>query len=126
MKMKRATLLLVIFIFLLNFILIGGYFKYFLIPQLSTVIEANNEQLNINLNDILNDIENSASLYTTIDDFANNNNIDVPYKIAPRRSGDIAECYADPTRARELLNWEAELDLDCMVKSAYNFVSKNK
>ena len=77
MKMKRATLLLVIFIFLLNFILIGGYFKYFLIPQLSTVIEANNEQLNINLNDILNDIENSASLYTTIDDFANNNNIDV-------------------------------------------------
>ena len=39
MKMKKATLLLVIFIFLFNFILIAGYFKYFLIPQLSIAIE---------------------------------------------------------------------------------------
>ena len=54
------------------------------------------------------------------------NGIDVPYKIAPRRDGDIAECFADPTKARELLNWKAEKDLDDMVKSSYQFVLKNK
>lgn len=54
------------------------------------------------------------------------NRIDVPCKIAPRRDGDIAECFADPTKARELLNWKAEKDLDDMVKSSYQFVLKNK
>ena len=66
------------------------------------------------------------SVLDIVNAYKNTNNIDVPYKIAPRRSGDIAECYADPTKARELLNWEAKLDLDCMVKSAYNFITKNK
>lgn len=77
MKMKRATLLLVVFIFVFNFILIGGYFKYFLIPQLSLAIEANNEQLNMDLANLLKRIDTSASLYTTIDDFANEKKIDV-------------------------------------------------
>ena len=54
------------------------------------------------------------------------NNIDVPYKIVDRRDGDIAECFADPTKAKELLNWEAKLGLEDMVKSAYNFVINNK
>ena len=40
--------------------------------------------------------------------------IDVPYKIVDRRDGDIAECYADPTKAKELLNWEAKLGLEDM------------
>ncbi len=66
------------------------------------------------------------SVLDIVNAYKNTNGIDVPYKIAPRRSGDIAECYADPTLARDLLNWEAKLDLDCMVKSAYNFISKNK
>ena len=77
MKMKRATLLLVVFIFVFNFILIAGYFKYFLIPQLSYAIEANNEQLNKDLMEILGKINYSASLYTTIDDFAVKKDIDV-------------------------------------------------
>lgn len=77
MKMKKATLLMVIFIFIFNFILIAGYFKYFLIPQLSIAIEANNEQLNQDLITILDKIEYSASLYTTIDDFAKEKKIDV-------------------------------------------------
>ncbi len=38
----------------------------------------------------------------------------VKYKIAPRRPGDIAECYADPTKAREVLGWTAERDLKDM------------
>ena len=75
--MKRATLLLVIFIFIFNFILIGGYFKYFLIPQLSITIEANNEQLNSDLVTLLQDIDKSANLYTTVDDFAKKKKIDI-------------------------------------------------
>ena len=77
MKMKRATLILVVFIFVFNFILIAGYFRYFLIPQLSITIEANNEQLNLDLMNLMNEVEHSASLYTTIDDFANNKGIDI-------------------------------------------------
>ena len=54
------------------------------------------------------------------------NNVKIPYKIAPRRDGDIAECYADASRALELLNWSAEKNLDDMVKSAYNFIKNDK
>ena len=54
------------------------------------------------------------------------NNVNVPYKIAPRRSGDIAECYADASKAFEFLHWKAKYNLDDMLKSAYNYVNKNK
>ena len=50
---------------------------------------------------------------------------DVPYKIAPRRAGDIATCYADPTKAREELGWIAELSLDDMCKDSWNYIEKN-
>jgi UDP-glucose 4-epimerase len=42
----------------------------------------------------------------------------VPYQIAPRRAGDVAECYADPTRARTLLGFEAELGLAEMCRDS--------
>lgn len=54
------------------------------------------------------------------------NNIEIPYKIVDRRDGDIEECYADPSKAYELLNWKTEKTLDDMVKSAYNYVLNNK
>lgn len=38
----------------------------------------------------------------------------VPYRIAPRRPGDVAQCYADPSLAREMLGWRAALDVDAM------------
>lgn len=66
------------------------------------------------------------SVLEIVDAYKNGNSVEVPYKIAPRRDGDIAECFADPTRALELLNWKAEMNLDDMVKSAYNYVIKNK
>ncbi|MEM1332406.1 MAG: UDP-glucose 4-epimerase GalE [Actinomycetota bacterium] len=43
----------------------------------------------------------------------------VPYDIAPRRAGDPVATYADPSRAKELLGWEAEYGLDEIVDSAY-------
>ena len=57
--------------------------------------------------------------------FSEVNKVDVPYEIAPRRDGDIAMCYADTTKAKKVLNWEAKHTLNEMVESAYNFVCKN-
>jgi UDP-glucose 4-epimerase len=49
----------------------------------------------------------------------------VPYKIAPRRPGDIASCYADPKRASELLGWRAERGLNAMCADAWRWQSSN-
>ena len=49
----------------------------------------------------------------------------VTYKIAPRRAGDIAECYADVSKAKEELGWEAKYSLDDMCRDNWNFI-KNK
>ena len=50
----------------------------------------------------------------------------VAYKIAPRREGDIATCYAEPVKAREELGWVAEKSLDDMCRDSWNFIEKNK
>lgn len=49
----------------------------------------------------------------------------VPYKIAPRRSGDVASCYAEPQRAFELLGWRAERGLSAMCADAWRWQSGN-
>ena len=49
----------------------------------------------------------------------------VPYKIAPRRPGDIASCYADPQRALELLGWRAERGLSAMCADAWRWQHTN-
>lgn len=49
----------------------------------------------------------------------------VPYKIAPRRAGDIATCYADPKKAKEELGWEAKKDINDMCKDSWEYIQKN-
>ena len=49
----------------------------------------------------------------------------IKYEITPRRPGDIAECYADPSKAEKYLGWKAEKDLEQMCKDAWNFTKKN-
>jgi UDP-glucose 4-epimerase len=49
----------------------------------------------------------------------------VPYAIVGRRAGDIAECYADPTRAAELLGWRAELGIDAMCADGWRWQGGN-
>ena len=49
----------------------------------------------------------------------------VPYEIAPRRPGDVATCYADPARARELLGWEAARGIQEMCADAWRWQSMN-
>ena len=49
----------------------------------------------------------------------------VPYKIVDRRPGDIATCYADPTKAREVLGWEAQYNIEDMCRDLANWQKKN-
>lgn len=49
----------------------------------------------------------------------------VPYKIASRRAGDIATCYADPKKAKEELGWSAEKTLDDMCKDSWHYIENS-
>lgn len=63
------------------------------------------------------------SVLELVSTFERVNNIKIPYEICPRRSGDIAECYADPSYAKEKLNWEATKNLEEMCRDSYHYVS---
>jgi len=65
------------------------------------------------------------SVLDMVKSFEKVNNIKIPYKIVQRRAGDIATCYADPSLAKELLDWEAKRDLEQMCKDTWNWQSKN-
>ena len=49
----------------------------------------------------------------------------IPYVIDPRRPGDIAECYADPTKAKNELGWVAEYGIEEMCADSWNWQKKN-
>jgi UDP-glucose 4-epimerase len=49
----------------------------------------------------------------------------VPYEVVPRRPGDIAECYADPARAQQLLGWQAGRGVDEMCADQWRWQSQN-
>lgn len=49
----------------------------------------------------------------------------VPYRVAPRRAGDIASCWADPTRAAQRLGWQTTLDLDRMCADGWRWQHGN-
>lgn len=66
------------------------------------------------------------SVLDLVETFKKVNNVDVPYKIIERRPGDIDACYADPTYAKEQLNWQAEKNINDMCLDAYNFILKQK
>ncbi len=50
---------------------------------------------------------------------------EIPYRIVDRRAGDVAEVYADPTRAERLLGWRTALDVDAMCRDAWRWQSAN-
>jgi UDP-glucose 4-epimerase len=49
----------------------------------------------------------------------------VPYVIASRRAGDIAKCFADPSYAKEVLNWEAKRDIKAMCEDSWRWQLNN-
>lgn len=66
------------------------------------------------------------SVLDMIDAFEKANNIKVNYKIVDRRPGDIAECYADPKKAREELGFVATRTLEDMCRDSWNFEKNYK
>jgi UDP-glucose 4-epimerase len=50
---------------------------------------------------------------------------ELPYEIKPRRAGDIAANYANCTKAREVLGWQAQYDLARMCEDSWRWQSKN-
>lgn len=66
------------------------------------------------------------SVLELVNTFSRVNDVVVKYEFGPRRSGDIASCYADCSYAMKKLGWKAEHNLDDMLKSAYQFWIKNK
>ena len=69
---------------------------------------------------------NGYSVLDLVNTFKNVNNIEVKYEIVGRRPGDIDACYADPSYAKEKLDWEANLGIEDMCKDAYNYVKNVK
>lgn len=65
------------------------------------------------------------SVLDIVNAFSKVNNIEIPYEIKPRRAGDIAECYADASKARDVLGWTAEKTLEDMCKDSWNWQSHN-
>ena len=65
------------------------------------------------------------SVLDIVNNFIKATGVDVPYSIKPRRSGDIATCYCDPSKAKSEMGWVAKNDIYDMCKDAWNWQSKN-
>ncbi len=62
-----------------------------------------------------------TSVLQLVHAFADINDISVPYEIAPRRPGDIATCFADPSKAEEELGWKATRGIEDMCRDSWRF-----
>ena len=67
---------------------------------------------------------NGYSVLDLVTNFEKVNNVKINYKIGARRPGDIAACFADPTKAKEELGWVAEKGIEDMCRDAWNFIKK--
>jgi UDP-glucose 4-epimerase len=66
-----------------------------------------------------------TSVFEMIEAFSRATGRDIPYRVTTRRPGDAAECYADPSKAKRELGWEAKLDIYDMCRDSWNWQSKN-
>ena len=65
------------------------------------------------------------SVLDIVNSFASVNNVAVPYEIVARRPGDLATCYADPTKSFEKMGWKAEKNLEDMCRDTWNWQKGN-
>ena len=65
------------------------------------------------------------SVIEAITAFARASGREIPFKLAPRRPGDVAICFADPSKAHRELHWRSERDLDAMCADAWRWQSGN-
>ena len=67
-----------------------------------------------------------CSVLELVTTFEKVNNINIPYKIAPRRAGDLDEYYADPTKAKKELNWQTEKSIEDMCRDSWAYIKNSK
>lgn len=67
-----------------------------------------------------------SSVLDLVETFKKVNNIEVPYVFAPRRAGDIPECYANADKAFQELGWRAEKNVEDMCRDSWNYYLKHK
>jgi len=65
------------------------------------------------------------SVLDIVNAFMKATGVKINYKIAPRRPGDIAVCYSDPQKAKEVLGWEAKRDIEEMCEDSWRWQSQN-
>lgn len=65
------------------------------------------------------------SVLDVVKAFEKASGIKINYRIAPRRAGDVACCYADATKAKEVLGWQAQYDIDDMCADSWRCQSQN-
>lgn len=65
------------------------------------------------------------SVLDVVKAFEKTSGIKINYRIAPRRAGDVACCYADATKAKEVLGWQAQYDIDDMCADSWRWQSQN-
>lgn len=68
---------------------------------------------------------NGYSVLDMVKAFEEVNGVKIPYSIKPRRAGDIAICYADSSKAKRELGWEAVYDLKKMCEDSWHFAQKS-
>ena len=69
---------------------------------------------------------NGVSVLDMVKAFEKSTDKKISYKIAPRREGDIASCFADVKKAEEELGWKAQKSLEDMCKDSWNYIVKKK
>lgn len=65
------------------------------------------------------------SVLDVVNAFVSQNDVEVPYEIKPRRPGDVAACYADPSKAVNELGWNAVHGIEAMVRDSWNWQKNN-
>lgn len=68
---------------------------------------------------------NGYSVLDMVKAFSKASKREIPYKIVDRRPGDVAMCYADPTKANNELGWKAEFGIDRMCEDSWRWQSNN-
>lgn len=68
---------------------------------------------------------NGYSVLDVVKNFEKATGVEVPYKIVERRPGDIGTCYADASKAKNLLGWEAKFNMEDMCRDSWRWQSGN-
>ena len=65
------------------------------------------------------------SVLDVVNTFVSVNKVDIPFKVMPRRAGDVAICYCNPQKAEKELGWKAQFGLEEMCRDSWNWQKNN-